>query len=130
MASFIGRALGLDQIIPPPPPTTTTSSTTTTTMSSTTSSTMAAQTFTVFVNDSLSFAPSSLTISVGDSVSFSKSGSGLHNVRFTSCTTASSGDPTTDTFTFLVTFTTPGTCTYVCDVHAGVGMTGTVTVTA
>ncbi len=135
MASFLGRALGLDQIVPPPPPTTTTSSTTTTTGGSTTSTggttttTMAAQTFTVFVNDSLTFAPSSLTISAGDSVSFSKTGTGNHNVAFTSGISESSGDPTTSPFTYLVTFPTPGTYTYICDIHVGVGMTGTITVT-
>ncbi len=123
MASFLGRALGLEEMIPPP------TTTTTTTTIATTSTTQATQTFTISILDTLVFSPSSRTISVGDSILFSKTGPGLHNVAFTSGSTASSGPPTTDTFTFKVTFSTPGTYTFVCDVHETIGMTGTITVT-
>jgi plastocyanin len=119
MATFMGRALGLDEIIPPPTTTTTTTTTT-----------QASQTFTVSLLDSpLSFSPSSRTISSGDSILFSKQTSGFHNVQFTGGSTATSGDATTDTFTWKITFSTPGTYSYVCEIHEGNGMTGTVTVT-
>lgn len=118
MATFLGRALGLDEIIPPPTTTTTTTTTT-----------QASQTFTVSLLDNpLSFSPSSRSISTGDSILFSKQTSGFHNVRFISGSTETSGNPTVDTFTWKITFDSPGTYTYVCDIHELNGMTGTITV--
>jgi len=118
MASFLSRALGLSEMVPPP-----------TTTTSTTTTTQASQTFTISLLDTPAFSPSSRTISAGDSILFSKQTSGFHNVRFVSGSTATSGAATIDTFTFRVTFNTPGTYSYVCDIHELNGMTGTVTVT-
>jgi plastocyanin len=49
-------------------------------------------------------------------------------VNFADGSIADSGAPTTATFTHSVTFNSPGTFTYVCDIHVGFGMTGSVTV--
>ncbi len=146
MASFIGRALDLNPVVPPPPttgattttssattsapttaPTTTTSTTmpTTTSTSATTTTTMPAQV--VNVLDNL-FQPNNVAITVGDTVSFSKMTGGFHNVNFADPSIADSGSPTTATFTHNVTFNSSGVFTYVCDIHQGIGMTGSVTV--
>lgn len=141
MASFLGRALDLTEIIPPPTTTTTTEATTTTsgattstsgattsTSGATTSTTAAPQTEVVDVLDN-EFDDDSVTINVGDSVQFSKMTSGFHDVTFTSGGFGANPEgSTTSTFTWTVEFNSAGTFTYVCTIHAGIGMTGTVTV--
>lgn len=139
MATFLGRALGLTPDTPPPATTSTTTggststtdddgSTTSTTSGSTTSTTSGPGTVVVSVLNNR-FDDDSVTIQVGDTVSFSKMTSGNHNVNFANGSIADSPGPTTGTFTHDVTFTSAGTFTYVCDIHSGIGMTGTVTVT-
>ncbi len=128
MASFLARGLGLDPI-----PTTTSGATTSssgaTTSSSgaTTSMTMAPMTVTVEVLDN-SYDPMDLTINLGDSADFSKMTAGNHNINFDDASIDDSGLPSTGQFSYLVTFDAVGTFTYRCDVHGGVGMTGTITV--
>ena len=135
MASFIGRGLDLTEIVPPPPTTTTTEATTTTTDASTTTSEASTTTTTMsepetVVVDVLDnfFQSASVTINAGDTVSFSKQTSGNHNVNFDDGSVADSGAPTTAVFTHDVTFDTSGVFSYVCDIHVGIGMTGTITV--
>ena len=85
----------------------------------------------------LSFSPSALTINQGDTVTFTNAG-GAHNVHAISgptlfqcsvnCTTTNTPDGSgwSDT----ITFPTAGTVNYQCDAHAGLGMTGSITVNA
>ena len=143
MASFLGRGLDLTEIIPPPPTSTTSTSdgststtdeaTTTTdeattTTDGTTTTTEAPETVVVNVLNNF-FDDDSETISVGDSIQFSKMTSGFHDVTFTSGGFGANPEgTTTSTFTWTVTFDSPGTFSYVCTFHQGSGMTGTVTV--
>jgi plastocyanin len=145
MATFLGRALGLTPDTPPPATTSTTSgdSTSTTDDGSSTSTTeddgstttTAGQTTTtagssdvvVLVGNNF-FDDDSVTISGGDTVTFSKPGSGNHNVDFANNSIPDSIGPTTNPFNHPVTFNSVGTFSYVCDIHVGVGMDGTVTV--
>jgi plastocyanin len=153
MATFLGRALELTPDTPPPRPTTSTTSgdststtddgsststteddgSTTTTAGQTT--TTAGQTTTtegssevVVVVGNNFFNDDSVTISVGDTVTFSKTGNGNHNVDFANNSIADSVGPTTAPFNHSVTFNSVGTFSYICDIHVGVGMDGTVTV--
>lgn len=72
------------------------------------------------------FDPDPIVIQVGDTVQWDNM-QGFHNVNSTSGPEAfTSGTPSGANWTFSHTFTMPGTYTYVCDVHAG--MEGTITV--
>ncbi len=143
MATFLGRALNLTPDVPPPATSSTSSTsmgdststtddagstTSTTSGSSTTSTTSGGPQTTVVDVLNNRFDDDSITISVGDTVSFSKMTSGNHNVNFANGAIADSVGPTTAFFTHDVTFTSAGTFTYVCDIHAIGGMDGTVTV--
>lgn len=78
-----------------------------------------------------SFSPNNLTISVNETVTWQFNG-GPHTVT----QGTSPGNPPAPEFdsgnrssgTFTRTFDTPGTYTYFCAIHFGMGMTGTITV--
>lgn len=86
------------------------------------------------------FSPAALTIAAGDTVTFSSDGSGFHNVASNSgavtpfrcangCDGAGgSGAPSGEAWSSTVTFPTAGTIGFHCEVHAGIGMTGSITV--
>lgn len=80
---------------------------------------------TVNVNDSpFTFSPRNLTVPAGSTVTWIWGGTAFHDVTSTSF-------PSSDTRkegTHTVTFSTPGTYAYVCQVHIGQNMRGTVTV--
>ena len=81
----------------------------------------------------ISFSPANLTIQQGDTVRWVKPAGGFHNVAETSGTPVfRSGDPTSNAFTYNFAFNAPleGLYNYECEVHAGSGMVGTVTVEA
>ncbi len=91
--------------------------------------TAAAQAAEHFVNidsKSLSFEPAELTIQVGDVVTWTNDG-GLHNV-VADDESFTSGPPSQDLWVYSHTFNAGGIFGYHCSVHAGQGMTGTVTV--
>ena len=78
------------------------------------------------------FTPPELTINVGDTVTWTNAG-GFHNV--VSDAVDENGDPifssgpaSIDAWTYQFTFNTPGSYSYVCQPHATIGMTGTITV--
>jgi len=87
------------------------------------------------------FDPSTLTINVGDTVTF-VNGGGFHNVESAAGAVTTfrcangcdgdgmggSGEPSSDPWTATVTFPTVGSVPFECEVHAGLGMTGTITV--
>jgi plastocyanin len=85
------------------------------------------------------FDPPTLTINVGDTVTF-VNGGGFHNVisgagAVTTFRCADgcdgdggNGDPSSDPWTATVAFPTAGSVPFECEVHAGQGMTGTITV--
>lgn len=82
-----------------------------------------------FVNidsDTLSFEPADLTIQVGDVVTWTNDG-GLHNV-VADDESFTSGPPSEDLWVYSHTFNVGGVFGYNCSVHAGQGMTGTITV--
>lgn len=98
----------------------------------------ASHTVTVGGASGLMFSPRELSIDAGDTVTFVNAG-GVHNVRANDgsfrcangCDGAGgNGNPVSGNWQATVTFNTPGTFPYVCDVHAGSGMTGTITVNA
>lgn len=85
----------------------------------------------------LAFAPAQLTINVGDSVTFTNLGGAAHNVhadddsfRCAAGCDDSGGDgsPSSSDWLFTRTFNTPGTIHYHCDVHASMGMVGSIVV--
>jgi plastocyanin len=85
---------------------------------------------------SMRFAPAQLTIQAGDTVIFDNAG-GSHNVAANDgsfrCAqgcdnTGGNGNPSNAGWSASVTFDTPGTVTYHCEVHGNMGMTGTITV--
>jgi plastocyanin len=85
-------------------------------------------------NQQLNFSPPALTVAAGTTITFSdQDSSAVHNVDFTSVPSGSTvAQGTTspnlkDGNSYTVTLTTPGTYTYVCDYHAW--MKGTITVT-
>jgi len=86
-----------------------------------------AQNPTVTAQSSDTFSPASLTITQGQSVTFTNSG-GRHNVHFAGDTALNS--PSTSAWTVSRQFDTAGDFSYVCDVHADVGMTGVIHVEA
>ena len=88
----------------------------------------------------LVFTPNNLTINAGDTVTFTNKtvdgGGGFHNVDSTSGPTSfkcsvdcvSNNTPNGAQWSDIVSFPTSGTVTYQCDQHAGLGMTGMITV--
>ena len=78
-----------------------------------------------------SFSPSTVTINPGDTVRWTN-GSSSHNVNGTTGTFPSNpesfGNAVTANWVFTYVFNTVGTYDYQCDLHAGMGMTGIVTV--
>ena len=82
-------------------------------------------------NSGTSWVPSSLTITAGDTVTWINTG-GTHNVNGTTVTfpnnPESFGNSVGAGWTFQYVFTIAGTYDFQCDPHAGMGMTGTVTV--
>jgi plastocyanin len=93
---------------------------------------------TVSPNGDYTFSPSTLTINKGDSVTWTYSGGAMpHNVVANDgsfrCAkgcdgTGGNGNATAAAFTFTLTFNNAGSVPYFCEVHAGFGMTGTITV--
>lgn len=78
-----------------------------------------------------SFNPSQLTINAGDKVVWTNT-QGSHNVNGTQATFATNpesfGNNVGSGWTYEYVFNTPGTYSYQCDPHAGMGMKGTVVV--
>ncbi len=115
MASFLGRALGLE---PTPPPPTTTIATTTT------STTLPPPPDDAFVSiEDFQFSPNDITVPEGTQVWWTNVGDADHT------TTGSSWDSGTleADESYAVTFETPGTYNYICTIHDF--MTGVVRVT-
>ncbi|MCC6475507.1 T9SS type A sorting domain-containing protein [bacterium] len=80
----------------------------------------------------LSFSPANVTVTQGDTVRWVKTG-GFHNVAHSATPPLfRSGEPTSAAFTYDFAFASPmsGIYNYECEVHAGSGMVGTVTVNA
>ncbi|MDA8019217.1 MAG: plastocyanin/azurin family copper-binding protein [Thermoanaerobaculia bacterium] len=84
------------------------------------------------------FSPSNLTIQAGDTVTFQNAG-GFHNVEANDgsfrCAQGcdgqgGDGNPSSSAWSFTLTFNDPGTINYFCEVHVGLGMTGSITVQA
>ena len=90
----------------------------------------------VQVGPGLTFSPQNLTIQVGDTVTWTNAG-GFHNVEASDgsfrCANGcdgmgGSGDPASNAWSFSLVFNEVRTINYVCIVHVGQGMTGTVNV--
>ncbi len=88
----------------------------------------------VSANSNNTFSPSTVNLLTGGTVTFSNAG-GLHNVSSGDFRCANgcdgqggNGDPSTNGWSFQMVFPTAGTVSYVCDEHAGVGMTGQIIV--
>lgn len=83
----------------------------------------------------VAFSPNNLTVQAGETVEWVNLG-GIHNVNGSLAKFPGnpegflSGNPASAPWTFQHTFTLPGTYDYVCDIHEGSGMTGTITVAA
>jgi len=91
------------------------------------------------MNPVLAFGPTPLTINAGDSVTFRNLGGAAHNVHAddnsfrcaSGCDdSGGNGSPSSASWSFTRTFHTPGTIGYHCDVHASMGMTGSIIVNA
>jgi plastocyanin len=91
---------------------------------------------TVTANPDNTFTPANITIQQGDSITWSNNG-GLHNVRATDASfrcangcdgTGGDGTPSAATWSFSLTFNTPGTINYDCEVHVALGMVGQIVV--
>lgn len=87
---------------------------------------LAAQTQTV-VASGTSYTPKTLTIAAGDSVTWTNPNAGFHGVAFDD--NSFSASPTSSATITTHEFDTPGTFTYHCQIHGGLGMTGTLVVT-
>ncbi|MCP3932432.1 MAG: hypothetical protein GY705_25455, partial [Bacteroidetes bacterium] len=91
-----------------------------------------AQDHTIGVSSNV-FTPNELTIQIGETVTWQNNG-GFHNVNGTLETFADNpkgfgnGDASSDSWTYQNIFVLPGVYNYQCDPHAGLGMTGTITV--
>lgn len=91
-----------------------------------------AQDHTITVSNNV-FTPENLTVQVGETVQWTNT-QGFHNVNGGTDVYPSNpegfdnGTASSDAWTFEHTFTIPGTYTYQCDPHAGVGMIGSITV--
>jgi plastocyanin len=90
-------------------------------------------------NPILAFSPTPLTITAGDSVTFTNLGGAAHNVHADDdsfrCANGcdgqgGNGDPSAASWSFTLTFATPGTINYHCDNHVSMGMTGSIIVNA
>jgi plastocyanin len=93
-----------------------------------------AQSASVTATNSNTFSPNVVVIAAGGTVSFSNGG-GLHNVATGAWSCAvgcddqgGDGSPSGASWSFTRTFPTAGVVNYVCDEHAGVGMTGQIDV--
>ena len=100
---------------------------------------------TVGAGGGLTFSPSTLSIAAGDTVTFSYAGgTAPHNVRSdptavtqfrcaNGCDGAGgNGTPSASAWTATITFPTPGSVPFYCEIHGGpggAGMSGTLTVT-
>ncbi len=79
------------------------------------------------------FSPKDLTINAGETVQWNNTG-GVHNVNGSQQSfpdnpeSFTSGAPSGTAWNYSFTFNTPGFYDYQCDVHASMGMVGTVTV--
>lgn len=92
-------------------------------------------------NGTLVFSPATLNIAAGDTVTFTSDGTGVHNAAsdpgsVTSFRCANgcdgaggNGNPSGAAWSATVTFPTPGTINYHCEVHQSLGMVGTINVT-
>lgn len=89
----------------------------------------------------LMFNPSNQTINVGDTITWVNLGGAQHNVHADDnsfrCANGCDGDgaggngaPSVADWSASVTFTKPGVVNYHCDIHQGMGMTGSITVNA
>lgn len=87
---------------------------------------------TVTANTSNTFSPSTVNLVRGGEVTFTNAG-GLHNVnagifRCSNSECTGPGAPSENLWSFAITFPNAGIVGYVCDEHAGVGMTGQIIV--
>lgn len=81
------------------------------------------------------FTPNTLNITAGDTVMWTNNG-GFHNINGNTSTAANASNPmsfgngsaSSSSWTYMFEFTMAGTYSYQCDPHAGLGMTGTITV--
>ncbi|MBZ0114179.1 MAG: hypothetical protein K8J08_17085 [Thermoanaerobaculia bacterium] len=96
-------------------------------------SSSAADTFVVTTQGN-TFVPANLTIAAGDSVTFTNGG-GYHNVVAPGFRCANGcdgqggdGDPSNTAWSFTVTFDDIGTVNYICELHVGLGMVGSIVV--
>ena len=80
----------------------------------------------VTANPNLTFTPQTVTVLAGQTVNWTNAG-GVHNVKADD-NSFTSGAPSSDPWSIDFQFDTPGVFTYVCEVHAGAGMFGTVIV--
>jgi len=96
-----------------------------------------AKTHDVIVSSNV-FTPNSLLIEAGDTVRWINTGGG-HNVRASDgsfrCAqgcdaNGGNGNPSSELWSFEVTFRTIGTVAYICEPHIGFGMQGSITVIA
>jgi plastocyanin len=96
----------------------------------------AAANFTVEAQPNNRFSPQNLTIQAGDSVTWTNAG-GNHNVAANDgsfrCANGcdgqgGNGNPSTAAWSFSLTFNDPGVIDYLCEVHGGLGMVGSITV--
>lgn len=94
--------------------------------------------FNVQTNANNTFSPANLTIEEGDSVTFTNTG-GFHNVVADDSSfrcangcdgQGGNGSPSSSAWSFTLTFNDAGTIGYNCEVHVGLGMTGTIVVEA
>jgi len=92
-------------------------------------------------NPVLMFSPANITINAGDTVNFISEGGAAHNVHALDnsfrCANGCDNDghggngaPSSQLWSASVTFTNPGTVNYKCDIHAAMGMVGSITVNA
>jgi plastocyanin len=99
----------------------------------------AATNFNVMTGPGLAFTPATLTITAGDTVTFTNTAQGFHNVHADDesfrCANGcdgqgGDGSPSTNLWSFHLTFNTAGTVGYHCEIHGspGAGMHGTITV--
>ena len=92
------------------------------------------QSASISANPDNTFSPSSVDLLAGGTVTFSNSG-GIHNVSTGDWECASgcsdmggNGSPSAASWNFTRTFPNAGIVGFVCDEHAGVGMSGQITV--
>ena len=76
--------------------------------------------------DALFFSPASVTIAAGGSITWNWQGGQFHDV--TSSSFASDPEGVKKAGSYKVTFSTPGSFSYICSVHEATGMRGVVIV--